>query len=565
MDLNDQKPARSRPAIFLGAAALLVLHIFLSFFSADQHSVTIDETAHLPAGISYWQTSDFSIYRHNPPLIRMWAALPAVLFGTELKPENDLSEYRRWGLAYAFQESLGHGYHDAFRPARGMILLLSVCCGLCIFLYARKRFGNLPALLALGMFALDPNILAHSHLVTTDIGCMLFIFLAFWAFENYLPKRSSGWLIITGVLLGLAQLTKFSALLLYPLFLSFMAYDTLRAENIDKPDRALPRMFLRFAAICLMSMVVINAGYLGQETMKSLRDYEFASSLMNGVKQVLPGAFPVPLPEDYVMGFDEQKEETQGSHVCYFMGQVHRQMPRHYYLVALLIKEPLIIVGLVLLGLWLVLRKGSSLSARTKLLLTIPPLFFLVLFSLTTNIGIGVRYLLPIFPFLYLIAAAGLSTLAARPQRVILGISLLLLLAVQAVYPNYLSFFSISVGGPSNGHEYLGSSNLDWGQNLPALKEEMDKRDLDEINLFYWGRVDPELYGIKYQVKDPRLYDGVSVISVNFLNGLPYWVYDHERLWELQPYHITEIMDGREPDAIIHHTLYWFEKNPGAK
>nr|MBP7017669.1 hypothetical protein [Smithella sp.] len=168
-----------------------------------------------------------------------------------------------------------------------------------------------------------------------------------------------------------------------------------------------------------------------------------------------------------------------------------------------------------------------------------------------------------IFPFLFL--ASGFLFHQAiikfkRIQYLLMFLMILYILSALAAYPNYLSYFNIAAGGSRNGSHWLMDSNLDWGQSLPALKKYMDKNNIDKIKLGYFGRVDPEIYGIDYSLAEQKPTQGIYAISINFLVGRPYYLLKentHELLYiDINYYDQYRYL---EPSAVVGHSIYIFD------
>jgi hypothetical protein len=153
--------------------------------------------------------------------------------------------------------------------------------------------------------------------------------------------------------------------------------------------------------------------------------------------------------------------------------------------------------------------------------------------AILTPLNIGLRHLLPIYPFVILAAAAGAAELIRRRE----GWSVLAVLAVfwalelGRAYPHTLAFFNAFAGGPPNGHRFLVDSNLDWGQDLKPLKRWMDEHRVEQIALGYFGTADASYYGIRYTplpgsglyaggpLVEPAL-PGYVAVSATLLNGV---------------------------------------------
>jgi hypothetical protein len=212
----------------------------------------------------------------------------------------------------------------------------------------------------------------------------------------------------------------------------------------------------------------------------------------------------------------------------------------YYHLAAFLFKTPLplFIASIVAICLWISGRWGS----RYNYCVFIPIVLIFVANSLFNSLYIGVRHVLPAYPLLFIIV----SPLLATPiTRVIIG-SRKYVTIVWAVVtcigmawfvggslsiaPRYLEYFNEIAGGPADGHHMLIDSNLDWGQDLIRLKEYMDSRDLTMINLAYFGRVHPGIYGIRFQSIEREISHGITAISASFLMGRPYFSYQNNQV-----------------------------------
>jgi hypothetical protein len=136
-------------------------------------------------------------------------------------------------------------------------------------------------------------------------------------------------------------------------------------------------------------------------------------------------------------------------------------------------------------------------------------------FSLNSHIDIGLRHILPVFPFLF-IAIAVAAKRAQWMARAAMILVPLLVLETAGAYSNYLAFFNLAVGGPGAGPRYLADSNIDWGQDLENLKKYMDHSAIPEVCLSYFGSADPAYYKLAH--RDLRAFPppaGCSVAAVS--------------------------------------------------
>jgi hypothetical protein len=580
-------PASSTARPRRGAAALaflLALHAFLAVTSLRRNSVTMDEFAHLPAGLSYWQQRNFALYHHNPPLVKMLAALPVLWSGPAVDYGGSWARARADGIqpghidfGTEFMRTNPDRYFDLFNRGRSVIVLLSVLGGLLIFLWARDLWGVGGGLLAAALWALDPNVLAHAGLVTTDVAAAVAMLGAAYAFWRW--SRTPTWrcAAAVGVVLGLAQLTKFSCMILYPLFaLLTLVHWTSGGRS---PERPRPSGIAAQGLMALaLSLFVINLGYGFEGTGRLLGSFPFLSVELTvprtgGEVPYHPNAFyqrlyeqrqnrfgntwmgrlPTPLPAHYVLGLDEQRFETNiglpgGGYAVYLRGRIQRSGWRLYYLWALALKVPP--------GTWMLLITAftgallrPSLRGRPadEMTWALPAATVLAGMSLMTGLDLGVRYVLPVLPFLFVGAGRLAPLLEGRRRGALIATCLLSgalfwnLVETLSTWPHYISYFNEAAGGPAGGHRYLIDSNLDWGQDLLELRRWLDAHPQQQpVALAYFGTVDPHIAGIAYRLppRDPRvvaedlrlpgeldgLRPGTYAISVNFAQGLPHRV-----------------------------------------
>jgi hypothetical protein len=495
-----------------------------------QNSATIDEPQHLTLGYAALKLGDYRLDIEHPPFLRMWAALPLLITSDVRFNTNTVL----WSSVKPARFSHGFLYvdNDADRllsRARFMIVLLGVLLGVFLFCWARELFGVWPAILVLGLFTLEPTILAHFGVVTTDAGATCFIFGSVY-FLWRTTKRVSGW-NLTGLIVffALAQISKFSALILVPIAVVLLAFHGYRTQRWK---RALGIT----VALAVVTYVAIWAAY----------GFRYAPGPQgSGLDRIVAGPAAharVPqlaavidwidqyhlLPNAYAQGFLLGQAAAQ-DRTGYLFGQIRFTGWWYYFPVALLLKTPVSLIVLVIAGLAVCTAKRSE-----RDLYFVVPFVVYLLVSMTAKLNIGVRHVLPIYPFALMMAGRAVAEVLAgrRPllRAGLAGLCLLLVAEVLVAQPYNLAFFNCLVGGPKNGYKYLADSNLDWGQDLKRLKQWMQSNDVDWINLSYFGSADPAYYGIhcnylrgsplyvKEKIQDSVL-PGLVAVSVNNLTG----------------------------------------------
>jgi hypothetical protein len=192
----------------------------------------------------------------------------------------------------------------------------------------------------------------------------------------------------------------------------------------------------------------------------------------------------------------------------------------------------------------------------------LPPLLLLYVLSFHYGKNYGVRYLLPAFPFLLLIAGRGVDWLLGRGRAGSATVAVLLawqLAASTLTTPHQLAYFNELAGGPDAARRRLLDSNLDWGQDLGALAQYMKARGMHQICLGYFGHVDPKVYGIDFRFPPTEPAAGRCAISANFLAGLPYGVtYAGERVLGVRS-GMWSWYDRLRPSARVGRSIYVFD------
>ena len=556
---------------------LLTLFALTCYSSQIKKAVTVDEFSHFPAGIYNISNFDWRMDKESPPLIKCIPAVSALITKPKINSESFKTDPNPWSFGYDFMFRNMGGYREIFKYGRCVIILLGCFLGWLLFVFAKEIYGYEGALFALFVYVLNPNIIAHSRLVTIDAGATCMIFLSVYCFWKFLNKGGASLAVISGITLGLAQLSKFTALILYPVFL--IIFSILIIKNIFFVDNAIDgirnigliKKVGYFFLILLISVFVINAGYTFDRSFLPLNAYPFNSVPLKKISSLLLEKLPVPLPYDYLSGFDSQLHISAGNnpfYAGYLMGEHSLTGWWYYYIIAFVVKNPVALSGILILTIisW-VKRALYRFNLETTLCIWMPIIGFFVYFSFFTHTPIGIRVILPVFPLLFL-AAGHLGHEFLMKNRlskiIVVVLAVGYLIPSVLIFPNYLSYFNLASGGPRNGHRWLIDSNLDWGQDLPVLKEYMERKGIKAIKLGYFGRVDPKIYGINYTLAQREIEKNIYAVSVNFLVGRPYYLLkDNSK--ELVSADLDYFKNYRsaKPVDVVGHTLYIFDFRDG--
>lgn len=478
------------------AGGLLVILFLQGIVFITESSQTSDEAAHLAAGYSYLVRGDFRLNAEHPPLLKELSALPLLPLHLDFPWGPLWEQSEEWNIGRIFVHENRVANDTLLFLGRLPMLLLSLGLGWGMYRWGRRLFGAPGALLGLSLYVLDPNVVAHSSLVTTDLGVTLFIFLAVYAFWCWCERPARRTLVLLGLATGGAFAAKYTAVWLPPILAALgAAVLVLRSPLPGRPLAPAARP---------SPQAVSLAGRLG--------------SLASAAVLVIAIGFVVLILSYAVVGFpmffeglDRGLHHSAIGHRAYLMGDISESGWWYYFLFAWLVKTPpgtILIVAASLAALLF----GRRRSARDELFLYLPVLVTLAITCLW-KVNIGLRHILPIYPFLYLGAgrllmtdgsAAAPAPGALRPlRRAALPAAALLIgwNAVEAarIAPYHLAYFNVLAGGPANGHKYLLDSNLDWGQGAKALRHFQESNRLPVLYVAFSGNTDPFYYGVRYQ------------------------------------------------------------------
>jgi hypothetical protein len=516
----------------LVATLLLACFVVQASVAAREDSVTIDEFVHLPVGLYALYTGDLRSDPINPPHTRMIAALALLRHPPAFDPEPGMPH---WGMGYLLMQRNADQYQQIFVRGRTMIIALAALLGLVVFGWSYQLYGEAAALTATFLFAFSPAMLAHGHLVTLDLAGALGFALTAWATWWMLGAPSLPRALAVGAALGVATLLKLSGFVLAAAVVVLISIRAFGERRRDDPSA--PGWLGLLTASGLATLLVINLGYVFDGTFAPLHDAVLAPG---GLFATLAERHPwlrLPLPIPFVNGVDMILNVGKEHEPSYFLaGELSSEGWWYYHLAAWALKTPL---PLVLTFLWSLLAwMVGRAPGRRSYCLFVPILLLFASNSLFNSLQIGVRHVLSAYPLMFIAASPWLAWALRTPWRgrrrwraaVAVTAMAWYGIGTLAVAPRYLQFFNEAAGGPSGGHRMLIDSNIDWGQDLLRLSHYMKEEGLARINLAYFGRVDPRVYGIDFVPLESQQQHGPTAISASFLMGRPYFWYRRGRM-----------------------------------
>ncbi len=432
-------------------------------------------------------------------------------------------------------------------------------------------------------WAFSPDLLAHGATIGPDVGATGCGLMASYLYWRYTQSPSASASILAGIGLGFAVLSKLTWL---TGFLSLPAVVILHVLLNKKRDVTFT--FVALARDLLVStivaLLVVNMGYGFEGTMTPLGKFQFCSEMLGGkgASRFTPNnsidpwsmwsSLPIPLPSNFVLGIDFLKAEVEEKKWSFLMGKWQHGSWPYYYVLTTLFKtpEPTLIAALVGFNVLLIGIRRNLVDPKVIsmfLFLGIPSVVAFASVSLQGGFNHHHRYVLPIYPFLFSLAAfvaspTALQVLRGRlfctgPNRcgiaVLLGTTLCILMigSTLRVHPHYTSYFNTISGGPNHGWRLLGFSNIDWGQDVQLvdrwIRRHPECRPLSiELGDFGVGRNLLEMPS----TSPPLLPKGGSIEEVR-TDETQWWIISVTKLYNLPETDGLEYLQQVEPTERI--------------
>jgi hypothetical protein len=550
------------------AVFLLGFHTCLLAWCAFRDSPTDNELAHLTAGISHWLFGRFDLYRVNPPLVRLVAALPVLPmdYHANWTAYTDAPHQRpEFAVAGHFLRANGMRSATLLRIARLACIPFSLLGGWICMRWAGDLYGRRSGLVALALWCLCPNIIAYGHLITPDVGATSLGLAASYSFARWWKsptwRRASG----CGVVLGLAELVRTTWIILPPLWsLTWLCAAAVRRRGLA-PGNGRPFAGGQLCWILALALLLLNLGYGCSGTLQQLRSYDFESRLFSG-RPLSPtnerprsnrfsgtwlGSLVLPFPRDYVLGIDRQREDFESMGTpSYLNGELREIGWWSYYFWGLAVKTPLPVLCLFVLACVQRLVSWRAPKWNDELFLVVPAITVGAFVSSQSGFSQHFRYVLPVLPFAFIWTSQVVQVGFFSKSRMLAVTVLLTWLVASSlfVYPHSLSFFNEIAGGPLRGHAYLAHSSVDWGQDLLYLGRWADAHlDARPLHTACFGNVRSEDLGIPSSkwpregqlttIGNGRTRHHWCALSINVLRGISPFGHATELLIEANHYH----------------------------
>ncbi|MDR3710653.1 MAG: glycosyltransferase family 39 protein [Capsulimonadaceae bacterium] len=521
--------------------AILIWTLSAGAFLAFHDSMTTDEDIHIASAYLALTRHDFRFDSEHPFLFKVITALPLLALHPNL-PSDDQKDWK----------AAAPSYYDSWREARewsenwfyasgnnaGLMILLAripavLMLTLTVWLtywISRKWFGPDVAIWAMGIAAFNPMLIGHGHLANTDIPLVTTFLIGVYAVWRYGERPDITSALWFGLACLAAMLSKFSGILLVPIFIIYAMFLSMRRRVESR--KALGHV----GAAALLVYCGIWLAYLfksqyvpGAPCLRSALNHLQPLLQRHGHNLDQLAVFLAHiLPMQYLKAAFIHVDNAAVGRGTYLFGHEYRGGVWFYFPILYLLKTPLVALALLAGGAWLTFKNKTGHSAHAVLGLSI--LVYLGI-AMLNKLDIGIRHILPLFPLLSIYMAIGAVALVDRSRRLWVepGLALMLALPVAAWFPSFINYSNVLVSPPSAAWRYYNDSNLDWGQDIKAIAAIVRARFPSEPVYFNprWSPYALSYYRVTSQPFDPATppHDGIAVLSATQLCDPAYAIF----------------------------------------
>lgn len=481
------KDARTRTSLAAAWASLagrradLVCVCLLLLMGANLLSVvwrkglTADEFYHVPAGFYHLTAGEFRLNTEHPPLLKMLSALPLLFVGVEAprpqyKVEAEPRDRTEETLALFWRANTVRFEAVSFW-SRVPAVLITLALGWLVYVYARRLFGARAALLAVLLYVFEPTMLAHGRVIQTDVPAAFAYLLFFYALHSYWRAPTTRRAVGLGSALGLALVTKFSLVILVPV--TALAAASMFAVAPRRGWRR-SRVALQAGAAALVALLVVNAVYYFQSPPPLAGDLAYVARHTPGAAGGLEACARVlskVVPSQFLFGLYQVWVHNRNGHLASVLGRYGYEGWILYFPLAFALKTtvPFLLISVAAL-VWA--ARGLYRGRERRMLLLLGPIALYATFAMSSRINIGVRHLIPVFPFLFIAGGALLERVlsSGRRRRVLVAAALVCWVVFEAAraYPHYVPYMNQLAWRRPHWY-YLTDSNVEWGDDVRAL------------------------------------------------------------------------------------------------
>jgi Dolichyl-phosphate-mannose-protein mannosyltransferase len=459
-------------------AFILLGYTVLNLYATTKLSPTGDELNYYAYAVNIVKGQPQKEFKNGKPVfntqmpINVLNTLPRVIqqiFSPNLKKDNSSA-----------QQDIING--------RVLSVFSSILLAIYVLLWSTQLYGRVAGGLSLLLFCLCPNIMANSQMVGTDVFSFFVATAIMYHLWRYNKTTNYFQLFLVAFFLGLGQLTKQTLIIFYPIVFLFLAIKIVR-QHVGV-GKKIKQLAIQFLGITLVSLLLINIGFLFYKTGKPLAQYQFASTTFQHIQANFSFAknIPIPLPEPFIAGFDYglfNAETPPGNDaissygIAYFLNKpVNGQFIWYYYIVCLWYKTPIATIALLLLAVVLFIKNKQNFKfAQNEIYLLLPSIVFLLFLSLTNKMYLGVRSVLLIMPLLFIFIGNLGQTMQKIKQYkwVVFTFLLWQLVSVANYFPHFFPYTNEFIWNKKNAYKTFGDANLYFQEGQYFVKDYLKK------------------------------------------------------------------------------------------
>jgi hypothetical protein len=529
-----------------------VIRIIISY---NYTSITFDEPFHVYHTARLWNGNGFDVHDEQPGLTR-------IVFGVIPYIKSRISKNNTVKVNYRTILWARYG---------NLIFFIVLCIG--TFLLANYIFSEYTGVLSVFFLSLDPTILGHSALATVDIAVTCCLPLGIYLFLKFITEPSRNNSAMLSLMLAVSLMSKFSILPFLGLSYMIILLLAIYHRKIDKHNYLLIMKNLFLVLIC---SVFILWGFYGFQVGPILSDNAF--HLMkdkysdNGVLSffINLAAQPIFPLNAYIAGIARVAFHNSHGHTGYLLGKVSKLGWWYYFPIAIVVKTILVSLLFSFLGAVLIIKHYIK-SRQWLFLVPVAGGVAIILFSMCSNLNIGIRHVLPTYPFMMI--SAGYAGFYLWHNKNVYVKSILIMLIISNVFSsllasdNYIAYFNLI--GSNHPENILVDSNLDWGQDYDKLIDEIKKRNINKIHIVIHGH--SVLQEKVNTLKDSCVFCHIPKGEENFFVKLPLKPYQKVTGWIAISYTPFKMNNGYswlknfKPKKIVGKTILLFHIPPAKR
>ncbi len=550
--------------------SMLLFQLIFQLILARSDSQTTDEAVHLSSGYTYLIKHDFRFNPEHPPIIKALAALPLLIIKPSIPLDNEYWQKAdkffedHWFLTLQFSQKMfyqsGNNPDQLLFWGRLWPILMLMGLGMAIFMISKAIWGWPGSLVSFGLFIFDANFIGHGHLITTDVGAALGYLLSIYVFWRFLHQPNYKWVLLTGLMIGISLLIKFTLLILWPAMIILFIYFAW-TQKISKSK--ISSILWKFLIILGLSWLIVWGAYgfnyqlppasghvyqdirlVNQARIDWQNDGNMINlelnrnpKLENIINHIYPYLRYLLVPRDFWKGLIMTFSHAAGGHRVFLLGKLADKGFWYYFPIIFLVKTSLASLLLIFLAIKKQWRHQEN-SHQVNFFLIAAGIYFII--AMLSKANLGIRHIFPIFPLLYIIAG-GIWPLTKKWQKIAVVVAFgWLFIEVIITYPSYIGYFNQLAGGSSYGYKIARDSNLNWGEDIKRIKNYIAKSIPEEPYVIYgWnGETALDYYGIDRQPSEALnpASKGYIIIDASALVNRDYqWLQHYRPIDQITP------------------------------